>query len=120
MAFGTFVICSWILVPVQIPMLLLGIMFSGVSMSPADYVHKEKIFDNTTIYAYTADPGAMGRAYHHFYLKCPRALGRYELIKIAKLNWMGSFEFAVVNDELIVDEENGTSHQYTLSDFSCD
>ena len=118
-AFTTFIIVSWILIPIQIPMLLLGIMFSGVSMSPSDSVHKEKTFDNRTIYAYTADPGAMGRAYHHFYLKCPRALDRYELVKIAKLNWMGSFEFAVTNNELTVDAENGTSHQFDISQLTC-
>ena len=54
---------------------------------------------------HTADPGAIAKAYHHFYIKCPKAFGRYGLIHILTTDWMREFDFIVENNALIIEEK---------------
>ena len=85
--FSVFYLLSW----VQIPTLLLGNLFFGI-MAPKDYIHYEQSAGQDSFYVYTADPGAMGTAYHHVYLKCPLPFNRYELIKVGKTRWLKVFD----------------------------
>ena len=57
-----FTVTAFLLALVQIPLLCLGILLEGISSSNLDYIHKEKNYQNRSIYVYTADPGAMGTA----------------------------------------------------------
>lgn len=116
-----FVILASVLAIVQVPLLLLGIMFEGMSSSNLDYIHKEKSYAERSIYVYTADPGAMGKAYHYFYLKCPLPFNRYELTEITKTNWMYEYTFEVIDNELIIEDksENGEIKKIDISSFYC-
>lgn len=116
-----FVVFASVLAVVQVPLLLLGIMFEGVSSSNLDYIHKEKSYAERSIYVFTADPGAMGKAYHYFYLKCSLPLNRYELTEITKTNWMYEYNFEVVDNELIIEDqsENGEIKKFDISSFQC-
>ena len=61
---------------IQIAIGLLGVLIDATLGTNRDYFHKEFAIENNTIYVFTADPGAMGTAYHYFYLKCPLPLNR--------------------------------------------
>ena len=102
-------------------MLCLGLLFDGVLSSNLSYIHKERNYQDRSIYVYTADPGAMGTAYHYFYLKCHLPLNRYELTQITKTNWMREYSFEVIDDELIIDDksEEGSVQKIDLSTFKC-
>ena len=117
----TFVVLASVLAIVQVPLLLLGIMLEGMSSSNLDYIHKEKSYAERSIYVYTADPGAMGKAYHYFYLKCPLPFNRYELTEITKTNWMYEYTFEVIDNELIIEDksENGEIKKFDISSFYC-
>ena len=117
---AVFVISTWMLVVVQIPMLLLGILFGEVLSAPADYVHREQTFGNDTVYVYTFDPGAMGKAYHYFYIKCPAPLGRYQLNMVSRLNWMRDFSFTLDGEQLLVKEQDGETFEFTITEHHCD
>ncbi|WP_213609963.1 hypothetical protein [Pseudoalteromonas sp.] len=106
---------------VQIPLLCLGIMLNGTSLSRLDYIHKQSTFDDRTIYIYTADPGAMGKAYHYAYLNCPLAFGRYELKQIAKFSWMHQYTFYIEKNNLVVIDKNpsGLTHTFDMSNITC-
>lgn len=54
------------------------------------------------IAVYTADPGAMGRAYHYFSYVCRNDYGFYQLTPISRLNWLGEFEFTEQHGELVI------------------
>ena len=117
---AVFVISTWLLVAVQIPMLLLGIVFGGILSSPADYIHREQTFGNDTVYVYTFDPGAMGKAYHYFYMECPEPLGRYQLNEVARLNWMRNFSFGLDGEQLVVKEEGGEIFEFSITEHRCE
>lgn len=87
---------------VQVLFLSLGIFFSSLLSSDLSDIHKEKLFDEYSIYVYTANPGAMGKAYHYFYIKCPKPFARYGLTQVKKLDWMREFDFEVKNSELLI------------------
>ncbi len=116
-----FVYSSYSIATIQILFLCLGLLFSSISLSDPNYLHKEKLFDNYSIYVYTADPGAMGKAYHYFYLKCSLPLNRYELKLIKKMGWMYEYGFEVLGSNLIVTDKNkeGKTHTFDVRNFSC-
>lgn len=116
---GVFVISTLLLVGVQLPMLLMGLIMSDLLKTNGDDEHKEQTFGDKTIYVYTFDPGAMGKAYHHFYLKCPKPLGRYQLSRIETLDWMPNFSINLENEQLIVVAEDGTTSKFDISKISC-
>ena len=96
----------YILGLLQIGLCLLSLMFSDASVSETqlDYLHKEQSFADTVIYVNTVDPGAMGSAYHYFYLKCPKPNNRFHLVFLKKLKWMRNYDFVVNNNVLLVTE----------------
>ena len=105
----------------QVALLSLGILFEAIFSSDFNYTHKEKTFNNHSIYVYTADPGAMGTANHYFYLKCQLPLNRYKLIEIAKLDWMYKFNFTVEENTLVVTDNKQVKnvHRLDFSKFNC-
>ncbi|WP_254693683.1 hypothetical protein [Shewanella sp. MEBiC00475] len=117
-----FIYSGYLLILLQVPFLYLGIWLEGASSSDLNYMHKEKTFDDRTIYVYTADPGAMGKAYHYFYLKCRLPFDRYELKIITKMDWMYEYSFEVKDNELVVINKNeqGKIKGINLSDINCD
>ena len=117
-----FIAIVWGLALIQFPFLWLGILVEGIMSSDPEYLHKEKQYSDRSIYVNTFDPGAMGKAYHYFYLKCPRSLNRYDLTHIKTTNWMYEFSFDVVENELIIDDKShgGTITKIDISDFTCD
>ncbi len=92
---------------IQLALGLLGVMFDATQITDRDYIHKEFEMENNTIYVFTADPGAMGKAYHYFYLKCPRPLNRYELKLIEKARWVGDVELKTSSDGFDVFNQRG-------------
>ena len=116
-----FIVSGYLVAAVQIPLLCLGILFEGISSSNLDYLHKEKNFNGRSIYVYTADPGAMGTAYHYFYLKCQLPLNRYELKLIKKTGWMYEYDFEVRGNNLIITDksEEGKTHLFDITNFTC-
>ena len=109
----------------QIVLLCSGFLFSVLFSSNQDAIHQEKTFQDRTIYVYNSDPGTFGQAYHTFYLKCPKSYNRYELSKIARINWMRDYSFDVIDNELIIDDRSeedfheSQSQRIELSNFSC-
>jgi len=118
---NVFIVSGYLIAAVQIPLLCLGLLLEGVSSSNLDYLHKDRTFNERSIYVYTADPGAMGKAYHYFYLKCQLPLNRYELKLIKKTGWMYEFGFEVQENNLIVTDksENGKTHIFDITNFTC-
>ncbi len=122
-----FIYSGYLLAAVQLAFLGLGILLSGLvvrGLTPPPDIHRQQTFAEHTIYAYTADPGAMGKAYHHFYLVCPAPFHRYTLKKIAKLDWMRTFSFVVHDNVLEVHHKNykgeeGEPHYFELSPEDC-
>lgn len=74
------------------------------------------------IAVFTADPGAMGRAYHYFSFICHNSLGFYSTTRIDRLDWLGSFEFMEQGDQLLIqhtDHEGDHTKTYSLADYHC-
>lgn len=116
-----FIVSGFIVAIVQIPLLCLGILLAGSLSANLDYSHKELKFSDRTIYAYTADPGAMGKAYHYFYLKCKLPLNRYELKLLKKLDWMPEYSIEVHGNTLIITNKSGKgeAHLSDITNFNC-
>lgn len=112
---------GYLVAAVQIPLLLLGVLFDGAS--EPDYVnkHTEKKFNSQTIYVYTQDSGAIGNSYLYFYLKCQLPFNRYELKLIKKMDWMSDYDFEVQESNLVVFEnDNGRQfHTVDMGSLSC-
>ncbi|WP_394175739.1 hypothetical protein [Thalassotalea litorea] len=91
----------YIFAALQIILLTLGIFFLTASDSDLGYIHQEHNLNQHTIYIHTADPGAMAKAYHYVYLKCPLPFNRYALHTIGRLNWMRKFNLKSNDNTLI-------------------
>lgn len=118
---NAFLVSGYLVAAVQIPLLCVSLYFDGISPSKLDYLHKEKTFNDRSIYVYTANPGPAGTAYHYFYLKCRLPLNRYELKLIKKMGWMREYGYEVQGNNLIVADksEEGKFHIFDITNFSC-
>jgi len=106
---------------IQIAIGLLGVLIDATLGSNRDYFHKEFEIGNNTIYVFTADPGAMGTAYHYFYLKCPLPLDRYELTFIEKTNWVWELELKASDNGFDVFNQRGEfKYRVSLGEVGCD
>jgi hypothetical protein len=120
---GVFTYSSYFIGFIQIILLSIGLLFSSLLSSNLSYIHKEKRFDDQSIYVYTADPGAMGTAYHYFYLKCKLPFNRFTLQKISKLEWMREFNFDIKESELIINHlapKETIEHRFDISNVKCE
>ena len=105
---------------IQIAIGLLGVLIDATLGSNRDYFHKEFEIGNNTIYVFTADPGAMGTAYHYFYLKCPLPLDRYELTFIEKTNWVWELELKASDNGFDVFNQRGEfKYRVSLGELGC-
>ena len=73
---------------IQIAIGLIGVLIDATLGTNRDYFHKEFEIGKNTIYVHTLDQGALGKAYHNFYLKCPLPLHRFELKPIEQTDWV--------------------------------
>ena len=106
---------------IQIAIGLLGVLIDATLGTNRDYFHKEFAIENNTIYVFTADPGAMGTAYHYFYLKCPLPLNRYELRFIEKTNWVWEIELKTSDNGFDVFNQRGEfKYRVSLGEVGCD
>jgi len=106
---------------IQIAIGLLGVLIDATLGTNRDYFHKEFAIENNTIYVFTADPGAMGTAYHYFYLKCPLPLNRYELKFIEKTNWVWELELKTSDNGFDVFNQRGEfKYRVSLGEVGCD
>ena len=106
---------------IQIAIGLLGVLIDATLGSNRDYFHKEFEIGNNTIYVFTADPGAMGTAYHYFYLKCPLPLDRYELTFIEKTNWVWELELKASDNGFdVFNQRGGFKYRVSLGEVGCD
>ena len=105
---------------IQIAIGLLGVLIDATLGANRDYFHKEFEIGNNTIYVFTADPGAMGTAYHYFYLKCPLPLNRYELTFIEKTNWVWELELKASDNGFDVFNQRGEfKYRVSLGELGC-
>jgi lysylphosphatidylglycerol synthetase-like protein (DUF2156 family) len=105
---------------IQIAIGLLGVLIDATLGANRDYFHKEFEIGNNTIYVFTADPGAMGTAYHYFYLKCPLPLNRYELTFIEKTNWVWELELKASDNGFDVFNQRGEfKYRVSLGEVGC-
>ena len=105
---------------IQIAIGLLGVLIDATLGANRDYFHKEFEIGNNTIYVFTADPGAMGTAYHYFYLKCPLPLNRYELTFIEKANWVWELELKASDNGFDVFNQRGEfKYRVSLGEVGC-
>ncbi|WP_242633818.1 hypothetical protein [Alteromonas sp. KUL17] len=106
---------------IQIAIGLLGVLIDATLGANRDYFHKEFEIGNNTIYVFTADSGAMGTAYHYFYLKCPLPLNRYELRFIEKTNWVWELELKTSDNGFDVFNQRGEfKYRVSLGEVKCD
>jgi hypothetical protein len=106
---------------IQIAIGLLGVLIDATLGTNRDYFHKEFAIENNTIYVFTADSGAMGTAYHYFYLKCPLPLNRYELRFIEKTNWVWEIELKTSDNGFDVFNQRGEfKYRVSLGEVKCD
>ena len=106
---------------IQIAIGLLGVLIDATLGANRDYFHKEFEIGNNTIYVFTADPGAMGTAYHYFYLKCPLPLDRYELTFIEKTNWVWELELKASDNGFdVFNQRGGFKYRVSLGEVGCD
>ena len=106
---------------IQIAIGLLGVLIDATLGANRDYFHKEFEIGNNTIYVYTADPGAMGTAYHYFYLKCPLPLNRYELKFIEKTDWVWELELKASDNGFdVFNQRGGFKYRVSLGEVGCD
>ena len=106
---------------IQIAIGLLGVLIDATLGTNRDYFHKEFAIENNTIYVFTADPGAMGTAYHYFYLKCPLPLNRYELTFIEKTNWVWELELKASDNGFdVFNQRGGFKYRVSLGEVGCD
>ena len=105
---------------IQIAIGLLGVLIDATLGANRDYFHKEFAIENNTIYVFTADPGAMGTAYHYFYLQCPLPLNRYELTFIEKTNWVWELELKASDNGFDVFNQRGEfKYRVSLGEVGC-
>ena len=105
---------------IQIAIGLLGVLIDATLGTNRDYFHKEFAIENNTIYVFTADPGAMGTAYHYFYLKCPLPLDRYELTFIEKTNWVWELELKASDNGFdVFNQRGGFKYRVSLGEVEC-
>ena len=105
---------------IQIAIGLIGVLIDATLGTNRDYFHKEFEIENNTIYVFTADPGAMGTAYHYFYLKCPLPLNRYELKFIKKANWVGDVELKDSDDGFdVFNQRDEFGYRVSLGGVGC-
>jgi hypothetical protein len=104
-----FVLSSYLVALVQIPMLSVGILFDYALSTNLDYIHQEKHFNDLNIYVHTSDHGAVGSAYHHIYLKCTLPFDRYELTHIKTVNWIRDYELEIRNNKLLIGNNEGVA-----------
>ena len=106
---------------IQIAIGLLGVLIDATLGANRDYFHKEFEIGNNTIYVFTADPGAMGTAYHYFYLKCPLPLNRYELTFIEKTNWVWELELKASDNGFdVFNQRGGFKYRVSLGEVGYD
>ena len=105
---------------IQIAIGLIGVLIDATLGTNRDYFHKEFAIENNTIYVFTADPGAMGTAYHYFYLECPLPFNRYELTFIEKTNWVWELELKASDNGFDVFNQRGEfKYRVSLSEVGC-
>jgi len=105
---------------IQIAIGLIGVLIDATLGTNRDYFHKEFAIENNTIYVFTADPGAMGTAYHYFYLQCPLPLNRYELTFIEKTNWVWELELKGSDNGFDVFNQRGEfKYRVSLGELGC-
>lgn len=105
---------------IQIAIGLIGVLIDATLVTNRDYFHKEFEIENNTIYVFTADPGAMGTAYHYFYLKCPLPLNRYELKFIEKANWVGDVELKDSDDGFdVFNQRDEFGYRVSFGEVGC-
>lgn len=118
-----FLLFNYALGTLQLCLLFWGVVFGVTLSSDLEYIHKEQSFTDSTIYVYTADPGAFGQAYHYFNLKCPLPYNRYKLILIGKTKWMRDFTMVVVQQELVINAveppNKEIDHRFDLCKLNC-
>lgn len=105
---------------IQIAIGLIGVLIDATLGTNRDYFHKEFAIENNTIYVFTADPGAMGTAYHYFYLECPLPFNRYELTFIEKTNWVWELELKASDNGFDVFNQRGEfKYRVSLGEVGC-
>ena len=105
---------------IQIAIGLIGVLIDATLGTNRDYFHKEFAIENNTIYVFTADPGAMGTAYHYFYLECPLPFNRYELTFIEKANWVWELELKASDNGFDVFNQRGEfKYRVSLGEVGC-
>ena len=105
---------------IQIAIGLIGVLIDATLGTNRDYFHKEFAIENNTIYVFTADPGAMGTAYHYFYLECPLPFSRYELTFIEKTNWVWELELKASDNGFDVFNQRGEfKYRVSLGEVGC-
>lgn len=105
---------------IQIAIGLIGVLIDATLGTNRDYFHKEFAIENNTIYVFTADPGAMGTAYHYFYLECPLPFNRYELTFIEKTIWVWKLELKASDNGFDVFNQRGEfKYRVSLGEVGC-
>ncbi|MBW8192438.1 hypothetical protein K0504_15475 [Neiella marina] len=84
----------------QLMFVLIGVIWLVIGPG-AKHFHFEREIGSQTIYIRNSDPGAFGSAYYHYYFKCPKAYGFYELNYIGQSNWLGDFTLTLKNTSLM-------------------
>lgn len=105
---------------IQVNLGFFDVAMDMVLTDNTDYFHKEFEIGKNTIYVHTLDQGALGKAYHNFYLKCPLPLHRFELKPIEQTDWVLDLQLKVTDVGFGVFNGRGEfKHDIGLNGINC-
>ncbi|MDD4862791.1 MAG: hypothetical protein PHE38_02140 [Alishewanella agri] len=103
---------------------LLLLSLVGVGYAFAGFAPLSKQFRlEGHIAVFTADPGAMGKAYHYFSYFCRNRYGFYHLEPISRQNWLGQFDYIEQGGELVITSttyDGQKEIRLSLAEYGCD
>jgi hypothetical protein len=90
----------WLVSIVHVLILALVLLLSLTLGRDSDDIHYEQKIGGHIFYVHTIDPGAMGKAFHNVGLKCELPFGRYQIIHLGRIDYVGQFELDLIDEVL--------------------
>ena len=116
------IVSTHILGWIQIPLLILGLIFFYPKASVPENFHAENVVGENTVYVYSHAYGSFFTPRKQFYLKCSLPFHRYKQIYIGKALWMTELTVDIVDGELVakgITDREPVEHRFPLPEPGC-